>query len=227
MMKAVFFDAVGTLIFLPLSVGCHYRKVAAHFGVVLRADELDKAFRLAWTAVPAPAAVEGPREEDDKGWWRVLVGHVLQQTLGEREAASLIERGYFDAVYAHFALPGVWQTFDDVADTLQNLRSRGLLLGVISNFDRRLYTILQALNLREYFDAVIVSSEVGINKPDRRIFQAALTALHIKESEAIHVGDDLEKDAGAADIGMQFYRVHRPEHGLHYLLQMIDKSTSL
>ena len=221
-MKAVFFDAVGTLIFLPQSVGHHYQEVAAEFDVALSVDDLNKAFRLAWAAAPPRTAVKGPREEDDKGWWRMLVGEVLQQILGKPEAASLMETGYFDAVYAHFAQPQVWQVFDDVPDTLRDLQARRLSLGVISNFDRRLHTILKGLDLTRHFEVIIVSSEVGADKPDRFIFETALKSLNISGREAIHCGDDPARDAGATEVGMRFYRVQRPKQDLHHLTRMLD-----
>jgi putative hydrolase of the HAD superfamily len=51
-------------------------------------------------------------------------------------------------------------------------------------------------NLNSCFDIIIISEEVGISKPDKRIFELALSKLNIQPEEALFVGDDLEKDIG-------------------------------
>ena len=224
-MKVIFFDAAGTLIYLPASVGEHYRAVAATRGVALDALVLDQAFKEAWSVAPERPAVRNvARVEDDKGWWRDLVYRVLQQTLPAETAASFDKEGYFEAVYAHFALPGVWRVYEDVLPTLEALRSRGLTLAIISNFDRRLYKILEDLGLRSFFAEVLVSSEVGAEKPDPLIFQQALDKLGVAAAEAWHVGDDEKKDGGAGLLGMHVFHLRRPERGLTELLQAIDAS---
>ncbi len=218
MLKAIFFDAAGTLIYLPRSVGEHYREVAARFGATLDADTLNHAFKKAWASAPARCSSGGPRLDDDKGWWRDLVTNVLTQVLTPEAAQVFRMADYFEAVYAHFTLPGVWEAYADVRPTLETLRARGLRFGLISNFDRRLYTILDHLSLREFFDAIVISSEVGADKPDPAIFQAALARLDVSAAEAIHVGDDPEKDWGAEASGLRIFRLERPSHTLHDLL---------
>ena len=224
MLKAVFFDAVGTLIYLPRSVGDHYREVAADFGANLETDELNAAFKRAWIEAPARKQGPGPRADDDKGWWRELVRSVLQQTLSTSATRFFDVESYFNAVYERFTYPGVWRTFEDVEPVLQSLRSRNLLLGVISNFDQRLYRILEELGLKKYFDSVTISSEVGSDKPDRLIFQTALSTLRVVGTESMHVGDDHKKDGGANAVGMQVFCIRRPECGLLPVLQLVEKT---
>lgn len=222
MLKAVFFDAAGTLIHLPRSVGEHYRDVAVRFGLTLDAAALDAAFKTAWKEAPDRQASRGARHDDDKGWWRDLVGLVLSRTLTPQQTANFDQPAYFDAVYAHFARPGVWSAYPEARATLQVLRARGLRLGLISNFDRRLYPILDDLRLREFFDAIIISSEVGADKPDPRIFETALARLQVSAAEAMHVGDDPKKDGGAEAAGLRVFRLERPAHDLHDVLAALD-----
>src|SRR5437763_67404 len=77
MYKAIFFDAVGTLIYLPESVGHHYALVGTQVGLSLDAVALDRAFAGAWKKMPARSAIDRPRDDDDKAWWRALVEHML------------------------------------------------------------------------------------------------------------------------------------------------------
>lgn len=227
MTKAIFFDAAGTLIYLPRPVGEHYREVALGFGVALEADALDQAFRQAWSAEPPRPSQDSPRDDDDKGWWRVLVDDVLRRVLSPEQAETFDSAGFFEAAYAHFAKPGIWKAYPEVSEVLAILRKRGMPLGLISNFDRRLYAVLDDLDLRRFFDAVVISSEVGADKPDPRIFEHALRALRVRPDEAMHVGDDPKRDWGAEAIGLRVFRLERPRQTLRDLLPEIEATTSV
>ncbi len=224
--KAVFFDAVGTLISLPLPVGEHYREVAARFGLAFDAKTLDRAFHEAWSATPKRAAQDEPRADDDKGWWRVLVDDVLARVLSPEQAGAFDNHGFFEAAYAHFSAPGVWRAYPDVFAALTQLRAQGYALGIVSNFDRRLYPVLEELGLRSFFDAVIISSEVGADKPDPRIFERALLALNVKPGEAWHVGDDPKRDWGADALGLQVFRLERPRHTFADLIAALEATAT-
>jgi HAD superfamily hydrolase (TIGR01509 family) len=90
------------------------------------------------------------------------------------------------------------------AESLSRLRRAGMLLGVVSNSDGRVDEALQSAGLREYFDVVIDSGLVGVEKPDPRIFHAALTALGVRPEEALYVGDLYEVDVvGARAAGIE------------------------
>jgi putative hydrolase of the HAD superfamily len=213
--QAVIFDAAGTLILLPRGVGWHYRHIAARHGIDLDECRLSAAFGAAFKAA-APRAASGiSRPDDDKLWWRALVLKVLA-ACGEELPASIYDP-LFEDLYAHFAEPGVWALYPEVLSVLNALRGR-VKLGIVSNFDRRLYPILDHLGIRDYFQSIIISSEVGADKPDPRIFAAAFSALGVTASQAIHAGDHPEQDWQAAEIaGIHAYRVQRPGHGLEGL----------
>ncbi len=78
------------------------------------------------------------------------------------------------------------------------MRRDGYQLGVVSNFDYRLYHILEGLGLSEAFDSITISSEAGWAKPDPRIFEVALTRHGVTAGEALHVGDVPQLDAAGA-----------------------------
>jgi putative hydrolase of the HAD superfamily len=212
--KVIFFDAAGTLFRLPHSVGSHYAEVAARHGVRLDAVAADKAFRSAWKAMPRPAETRGPRADDDRRWWEVLVTRVLDD-LGAR----LDRPAYFSELWDEFAKPGVWELFPDTHSTLVALGQQ-FRLGVISNFDSRLHTILAHLGIAHFFEHVVVSSEVGADKPSPRIFAEALDRFDVAAEFALHVGDDPEADwAGGVESGLSVFRLQRPETSLRDLLQ--------
>lgn len=214
---AIFFDAADTLMFLPRSVGQHYAEVAARFGVEADPSALDAAFRAAWKAMPLRevTADGAARADDDRGWWGGLVRHVVESALPALPDFD----AYFDAVYAHFAEPGVWHAFPEVHAVLRELQRRGHRLGIVSNFDRRLHANLRDLGLPPYFEHIVLSSETGADKPHPRIFQRACALFGLDPAAALHVGDDPVRDwQGAAEAGLQVFRLRRPENDLRALL---------
>ncbi|MBV9492436.1 MAG: HAD-IA family hydrolase, partial [Verrucomicrobia bacterium] len=169
------------------------------------------AFRRAWKDTPPPADVTGPRPDDDRRWWHGLVVRTLALAGYSLPAFD----DYFARVYRRFEYPGIWRARPGAAAVLRHLRQAGLRLGVISNFDRRLYTILRVLELAPYFDHVVISSEAGANKPSRLIFAAALSRFEVTPAQMLHVGDDPELDeAGAAALGIGTFLVQDPHRGL-------------
>jgi putative hydrolase of the HAD superfamily len=87
---------------------------------------------------------------------------------------------------------------------LARLKAAGLLLGVVSNSEGRVEQALEAAGLLDYFDVVVDSGVLGIEKPDPRIFQAALQALGVAPEEALYVGDLYEVDVvGAQAAGIE------------------------
>ena len=97
----------------------------------------------------------------------------------------------------------VGHLYEDVRPTLTGLEAEGYRLGVISNASHDLPRCLEDLSLARYFESVTYFYAVGAEKPDPRIFHAALTAMDVEPREAVHVGDNLEADVrGAARVGL-------------------------
>ncbi len=212
--RAIFFDAVGTLIRLPRGVGHHYSAVARRHGCELDAAVLDSAFRAAWKAMPARAATRIARPDDDRGWWRALVASVLDRV----GAAALDRDAYFAELYAEFARPGVWELFPEVCEVLDALAGR-YALGIVSNFDGRLRAILGGLGIAGRFEHVVLSSEVGADKPDPWIFERALSLAGVRPEHALHAGDDPRCDwAGAAAAGLRVFHLERSRGDLRAII---------
>ena len=126
--------------------------------------------------MPRRPAIDGPRENDDKGWWRELVGHVFDQVAPS--LSELDRDNFFEVAYEHFAEAGVWKLYPEVPEVLEQLRPR-FQLAVISNFDGRLRFILQHLGISKYFSHIFISSELGADKPDPEIFRRALKVIDL------------------------------------------------
>jgi putative hydrolase of the HAD superfamily len=224
MIKAILFDAAGTLFYLTKTVGDHYAYVGRKVGLDLDAQELDRAFHAAWQAMPRRSAIEGPRENDDKGWWRQLVGCVFDQVA---PSLSEIDRdNFFEVAYEHFAEPGVWELYPEVSEVLKQLQKL-FQLAVISNFDGRLRLILQHLGSSKYFAHVFISSELGADKPDPEIYRRVLNLMSLDADEVLHVGDDPERDWKAATAaGLSVFRLERPRNSLRDLLTWVGRDSN-
>ena len=218
MIRAILFDAAGTLFFLTKTVGDHYAYVGREVGLHLDAQKLERAFHTAWQQMPRRPAIEGPRENDDKGWWRELVGRVFDQVAPS--VNELDRDNFFEVAYEHFAEPGVWELYAEVPGVLDELMPR-LQLAAISNFDGRLRIILQHLCISNYFSYIFISSELGADKPDPEIFRRAVKIMHLNANEVLHVGDDPERDWKAASAaGLLVFQLDRPRNSLQDLLKL-------
>lgn len=219
MPKAIFFDAMGTLFYLTHNVGHHYALVGNEIGLKLDAAKLDRVFNAAWSSMPTREAIDGPRENDDKDWWREIVERVLRELapgLGELDRDN-----FFEIAYEHFAEAGVWELYQEVLDVLDKL-SPQFQLAVVSNFDGRLRMILEHLGVSKFFSHIFVSSELGADKPDPDLFCRALKFMKLKPTEALHVGDDPERDwKSATAAGLSIFKLERTKNSLRDLLSIL------
>ena len=184
--KAITFDVGGTLIEPWPSVGHVYAEVAGNHGYLFTPDELNARFRIAWKAK------QNFRHSRDD--WAALV----RGTFGTAESDK-----FFPELYTRFASAKVWRVFDDVRPALLRLKARGLKLAVISNWDERLRPLLVQLELIQFFDAIVISSEVSHYKPEPEIFREALRILGLPGEQVLHVGDsEVEDVVGARQAGL-------------------------
>jgi FMN phosphatase YigB (HAD superfamily) len=104
------------------------------------------------------------------------------------------------------------KVFDDVVPALDALKARGKRLGIISNFSPNCEPLLRALGLAHYFDFFVVSGILGIEKPDRRIFDEAVQLAGGNFSEIVYVGDSIFHDIeGARGAGMDAILIDRAD----------------
>lgn len=186
--RGVYFDAGGTLLHPHPSVGEIYALVLRRWGVELPAEELQSSFRSSWRHL-THTPKDFTSEETEKEWWRKLV----RMTLESRAMPADFD-GYFEDLYVSFASPDCWRLHEGSLDCIRALRRAGLKTGIISNWDHRLRSILAGTPLCELMDDVIISSEVGCEKPDPRIFEEGVRRWGLKPSELLYVGDSVHHD---------------------------------
>ncbi len=203
MVKAVFFDAAGTLFDAREPVGHTYARIARQHGLLAGDAAVSEGFRRAFSATPGLAFGPGRSPDEirrlEHEWWYGLVRRSFDG-LGQFDNFD----AFFDELFAYFGNPSSWTPLADAHSVLRGLKERNLRLGIISNFDYRLYGILEGLDLRGFFDTVTISSEAGYAKPAGQIFATALSTLGVSSGEAVHIGDSEHMDVrGAQDAGLR------------------------
>src|SRR5215469_251768 len=201
-LRAVFFDAAGTLFDARQPVGETYARLAREFGLDVSGGAVTAGFRRAFSSSPELAFGRGHSESQlrnlEQAWWKAVVARTFEG-LGDFPRFD----DFFEALFAFFADPTHWVVDREAKGTLHRLKDQGLQLGVISNFDFRLYQILEALELKPHFDSITISSQAGFAKPRREVFEAALAKHGLLPAEALHVGDSVRLDfEAAAAVGM-------------------------
>jgi putative hydrolase of the HAD superfamily len=209
--KVIFLDAVGTLFGIRGSVGEIYQAIACQAGVEVSAPSLDQAFRQSFQASPPPAFPDAePAEipQREWAWWKTIVQNTFTQV-------GAIERfddfnAFFSQLYAYFATSQPWYVYGDVLPALQYWQQQGIELGIVSNFDTRLYAVLEKLELRQFFSSITISAMVGVAKPEQQIFAAALHKHNCTPQQAWHIGDSLQEDYyGAKAVGIRAFLLKR------------------
>ncbi|HZE99571.1 MAG TPA: HAD-IA family hydrolase [Planctomycetota bacterium] len=202
MTRAVFFDAGHTLLYAHPDIGTIYTETTADMGVQIAPDRfMDVIVPVFREASREYASTSDSSDAQDLAMWRLITRRVYDRldSLG-----TLSFEPWFNALYGRFGKPESWKFYDDVEPVLRELRSRGIKVGVVSNWDSRLRRISDAIGLTSMVDFLVISAEAGIRKPDARIFQAALDQAGVRAGEALHVGDHPEEDAeGARRAGLR------------------------
>ncbi|TKK80659.1 HAD family hydrolase [Herbidospora galbida] len=134
--------------------------------------------------------------------------HRAAYTALAREA-RLPDDALAEALYDRSCHPVAWQPYPDAEQTLRQLRRRGVSTAVVSNIGWDLRPVFDFHGLAPYVDVFLLSYEIGIEKPDPRIFRTACDKLDLPPTDVLMVGDDRVTDTGAAALGCP---VHLVDH---------------
>jgi putative hydrolase of the HAD superfamily len=199
--RAVLFDAVGTLIRAEPPVDQAYCEAGRRFGSTLSRQEIGRRFLAAFERQEEDNRAAGRRgaeaggrlhraatdQRGERRRWRRIVAEVFDDTPA---AAGPL----FEALWDHFAESKNWALFDDAGAVWRLLQQRGFTLGVASNFDDRLAAICRGIDLPIRAEHVFYSSRLGHPKPSPRFFRAVEQRLELPPEQILLVGDDLEND---------------------------------
>ena len=211
--RAVLFDAGNTLVHLD------YPRIALEGTSLglrgdareLRAAEyrgrewFDRELLRRWDQAP-PARTGWMTRADWKRFWRETSAALIHNPAHQETVAEFLDQA---AATGHYwcAVPA------DAVPTLEELRRRGLALGVVSNSNGAVKELLAEMGLAHYFDVVVDSALVGVEKPHPEIFALALEQLGLRADETLMVGDFYSIDVvGAERAGLQAL-LYDPQRG--------------
>lgn len=186
--RIISFDATGILFEPNPSVGAIYAKVLDSFGIHLPAGELNRRFATEFHKARSQPLAR-VTEEAELIRWKQIVRGILQEYYTE---------SIFQALGQAFASGENWKRVPQVRTVLRQLRRDGFRLIIVSNWDRRIYDLLEALKLRAFFQDVFISSQIGVEKPSPEIFRLVARHLDSPAQALLHVGDSREEDLEAA-----------------------------
>lgn len=174
------------------------------FAVLWRAHE------QAWREAGEPSPHIGDGDAERRYWaglYRRFLDHLDIRC--DRDAVA-------DAVYKRFLAPGTFRPYAEVPGVLERLAGEGLRLAVLSNWGPWLRDVLAYESLLDRFETVVVSGEVGVAKPDPRIYHRALDELDLEPGPHVaYVGDDVGNDiAPSRALGLTAVLIDRAgRHG--------------
>ena len=195
--RAIVFDAVGTLLFPEPNAVEAYLEIGTRHGSKLSAEQIRARFGRFFS----------PEEQADRN------SHWRTSEIRERQRWQNIVTGVLDDVeddeacftdlFEHFRRPASWQCVNGIGPLLSELQAQGLTLAIGSNFDSRLHDVLAGFPELQKLRHVLISSEVGYRKPAAEFFLAVAEQVQAAPKEILFVGDDAINDIrGASDLGM-------------------------
>jgi putative hydrolase of the HAD superfamily len=196
--KAVVFDAVGTLIQPDPPAHVVYADAGRRFGSKLDPGSIQERFTAAFRRQEVLDHQAGLRtsEERERQRWRTIVAEVLYE-------GTDFER-CFAELYDHFSLPPAWRVDEEGIALAAELLRRGYRVGLASNYDHRLRSLVAGTAELRHFSPVVISSEVGWRKPAPGFFAALRQAVGLAAPQILYLGDDPGNDyQGAHAAGLQ------------------------
>ena len=199
--RTVFFDAGNTLLTPAVPEALVLQRAAASLGAQVSVAAIEQHIPTMYEYY------EQIFKRDNSVWasddtavaiWMDMYQY-LCKLVGISHIGPEVSRLAFDT----FLDPTSWRVFDDVLPTLEALKAQGIKLGLISNWDNSLESIVEGTGIKPYFDVIISSAVVGLHKPQPQIFTLGINALKAQRSKTLYVGDHLDADIiGAARSGL-------------------------
>jgi HAD superfamily hydrolase (TIGR01549 family) len=194
--EVVFLDAGGVLLYPDWE---RVSRILARYGITATSAQL------------ADAEFPAKRRMDDAGFSTTTgditepdgyLGWVLKATdLPFDQGALHRAAEEFEATHTR---ENLWSDMpEEVPAALERLRNAGYRLAVLSNTESNLRDRITAAGVEPFFETLVISAEVGSEKPDRKIFDEALRRMAVAPERAIHVGDFYSIDViGARNAGI-------------------------
>lgn len=197
-LKAVFIDVGNTLLYEKPSRFEIYAERARARDLQLGAEEMRGLMHRAHRELPREI---GSAYRYSDLWFGFYIERIFHDYLGLLKTDLPAVR---DELFVRFGDPRTFALFDGGLELLDNWRARGLKIGIVSNWSARLPQLLDRMGISQRVDFVLCSAIERLEKPDPTIFEKALRLAGVRADEALHAGDDFEKDVlGARRVGLR------------------------
>jgi putative hydrolase of the HAD superfamily len=205
--KGIIFDINGTLININTDENMDeiYRAIS-HFltyhGIYLhRGDVRDQYYRIMEKHIKS-SSEKYPEFNAITLWQEFLLCNLDPDRIASPEILEVMPQ-YLAYIYRGISRNRL-ELYPDVKAVLDKLAPRFPLAVVSDAQSAWALPEMRAVGIEEYFNPVIISSDYGFRKPDRRLFQAALDGIGAKPEDVLFVGNDMYRDvSGAGEIGMK------------------------
>ncbi|KAF5306445.1 hypothetical protein FQR65_LT07357 [Abscondita terminalis] len=203
-LKLVTFDVTNTLLTFRIAPGQYYANVGAQYGITCDGESISQNFKTHFKYMTKEHPNFGLKSGLGwENWWREVISKTF------KDSNPLIKKEQLDALsyklIDDFKTSSCWIHCRGALDLLSYLKHKGIVLGVVSNFDPRLDITLRSAKIRHYFKFILSSYEFGVEKPNPEIFHEAMKLCEIKQlkcEECLHVGDSVALDfVGAKNAG--------------------------
>lgn len=202
MLKTVFFDMYGTIAGFEPSRFKVQSEACAPYGITITPEGILKGYKSADAYMARETAIL-PLGRRDAAAREKFFGEYERLVIQGSGVDVSLDRA-LEIWRVVQAIPHTLAPFDDVVPAMEQLRARGLTVGLITNMDRNGSEIVDGLGLSDHIDLVVTSLEAGAAKPSPAIFRAALAKAGAEPDQAMHVGDQPSSDiAGALGAGMR------------------------
>ncbi|KYK29518.1 MAG: HAD-IA family hydrolase [Theionarchaea archaeon] len=190
----VFFDLGGTLVWPEPPGEVLFCEASQLIGFQVSPCDLLKVIADIDRQIYVPLPITRKQEADFFAYGNMMA-------LRKLGFEATLSHGWFIHHYIHDRIQ--YHKFYDVDKVLSPLKGAGLKLGLVSNAVPSTRDKISALALDTYFDTIVLSGEVGYEKPDPEIFETALETLSLTPEETVHVGDNYHADVeGAHKVGI-------------------------
>jgi HAD superfamily hydrolase (TIGR01493 family) len=216
--RTVLFDWRGTLVHIP-TPAWHVTRALESIGRAADGDSVDSVMTRVRGALDLPEFIEAERRIDlSAEFHRATTMRMFNDAGLDPELAEALYRVEWE--------PETRPVYPDVPEVLDAARARGTSIVVVSDihFDIRPDCAAQGIDV--FIDAYVLSCELGVQKPDPRMFLTATTAVGAEPADALMVGDTAGTDGGAASVGIATLILPRPDElvprGLDVVLRLLD-----
>ena len=194
--KAIIFDLHYTILRLSPSRGVIYQRIFKKHGFNAHPREIKKVFSDIWNRYGDNKISEDSKkhhkEKDIEEWWFDFHFRMLKKLgLKNKDVARMINRDISNQFYSNHQ---IHKMYDDAKKILPFLKGQGIKLILATNGYKSTKSVIKHFGLNKYFDHILISCDIGISKPNPKLYQFISKRLSLKPKEILCIGDSYPTD---------------------------------